>query len=235
MSSLPHVNYLQNFYKFLVEALKMSYFEGGSCHENAIKILLENNKFICVKKPSDCNKNNIINWIENPKDCTLNIGTFVIQPCGSNESPDIIISLSENIILPIECKSSKKPFPMYNSGGVKNDYLYIFCSKKYNKTTIYWGRDIISPQQQEQLLEIREKDRELHDNYNIIIKKADSNDRGWCSYPRHMLIQNGSGNDYFIHPDRKKCENNVLYYFDPMKNLQERICILEEQFKNIQK
>ena len=37
----------------------------------------------------------------------------------------------------IECKSCKKAHPVYNGGLPKPGVIYIFCSERYNKTTIF--------------------------------------------------------------------------------------------------
>ena len=77
---------------------------------------------------------------------------FEYQPNGSQKSPDFrinISNISEKKFLDIELKSTKGAYPMYNGGLPQKDVVYIFCSKKYNKTTIFFGRDIITERKRE--------------------------------------------------------------------------------------
>ena len=48
----------------------------------------------------------------------------------------------------LEAKSSTNtPYPLFNSGGIKHGYYYVFSCKKYNKTTIFRGEDITTFEQ----------------------------------------------------------------------------------------
>jgi hypothetical protein len=46
--------------------------------------------------------------------------------------------------LDLELKSSKEPKPVYNSGLPKRGVVYIFCSKKYQQTTVFFGQDVVT-------------------------------------------------------------------------------------------
>lgn len=212
-------------YDAIVEIGKMGYYENSAAesgntkgfarHEEAIKYVFEKYHLICQPKPSSCSKKNVENWIIHPETCPLSVGSFVEQPCGTHESPDFLVRIDEKNVIGVEAKSSKGACPMYNSGGVKNDFLYIFCSKKYNETTLYWGRDIITKDQQETLTELHRLQKEIEERFNKILQEQDNHGRGWSYYTRPMINQSGGSDktDYFKHPDRKQCEANVYSYF----------------------
>lgn len=195
-------------------------------HETAVEILFnafnlkEWKPFI---KPSH---ETVWNWIntsyqnttlENPNIIVNDMPfySYLSQPCGTHDSPDFIIKLNDSIIFGIECKSSENGYtPMYNSGGIKQPLIYIFCSKKTNSTTVYCGKDIMTVKQQQLLDELIEKQRIVEKEYNEKLKECDVNHRGVCYYTRPMIQQNGGASytNYFTHRDREKCEQNVYEY-----------------------
>ena len=69
--------------------------------------------------------------------------TVIIQPFGSQKTPDKIIKY-KNILIPWEDKSSKDIKPTYNGGLPKLECFYIFTSEKHDKTTINNMFDITS-------------------------------------------------------------------------------------------
>ena len=136
--------------------------------------------------------------------------TYVSQPNGIQNSPDFRITLNSGKTVDIECKSSKQTFPTYNGGLPKSGTVYIFSSKRYNETTIYFADDVVSPQKREQF-------SKLVDELNAVLKvhQADESwqedSRGFDFYIRNMYVQNGAGKkDYFKHAERQICESNVL-------------------------
>ena len=77
-------------------------------------------------------------------------GVFIEQPFGTQHSPDFIVKINDKFVIFLEAKSSETAlFPTYNSGGVNPEYLYVFCSKRTNSTTIYKGESIITLAQQQ--------------------------------------------------------------------------------------
>ena len=91
-------------------------------------------------------------------------------------------------------------------------FIYIFCTKKYNETTIYFAEDVVS-----------DADREWLDETVVLLnellteqqkkKPIDEFNRGFDFYIRNMYTQAGRGKkDYFKHSQRKSCESNVLNY-----------------------
>lgn len=226
----------QRFYAFLTNLLNMAYYSNESPrrhHENEIECLLKKHGFVRIcKKSISCTKQKVKKWTKSPKKCPLKIGEFIVQPCGTQDSPDFLIRVDKKTVLCIEAKSNTNPYPMYNSGGIKNNYLYIFSSKKYDKTTIYWGRDVISREEQEIIEQAKSINKNL-DNYNNKLKKCDNHGRGWYMSLRLSINQKGGKDytDYFKHPDREFCEQNVLDKFKNTDNQQIYYTDLLEQIK----
>ena len=191
-----------------------------SHHEDAVRDILISegvNEYITKQK-----KEAIHLWIEHPELSTrVPVNSFIYQPCGPNDSPDFIIKLSETFILAIECKSSNNHIPLYNSGGVKQNYLYVFSSNTTNETVTYMGSDIITIRQQElidaHIKEARERDEIL----NKKLRELDTNSRGISYYTRPMIGQSGGKKftNYFTHENRKNAEKSVLKFVEKIINL----------------
>lgn len=187
-----------NFFK---DVLTLPYLKGGyedSPQETKIKELLDKHNFSEVSKGSP-----------------MTPGQYIYQPNGNNKSPDFIVN-DNGKIYQLECKSVNKGVkPIYNGGLPREDYIYIFCSGKYNKTTIYLGKDIVPN-------EVRDIYERLLKELNIVLDKykdefinCKANDRGFGYFLRHMYIQAGKAEktNYFSHKDRNICEQNVLNTF----------------------
>ena len=142
--------------------------------------------------------------------------SYISQPCGTHDSPDFLVKLNKNIFLGIECKSADGYFPMYNSGGIKQNLIYVFCSKKVNATTIYVGKDVLSIEQQKLIDELISKQRLLEKEYNEKLKAIDVHHRGVSYYTRPMIQQSGGAEftNYFTHTEREQCEQNVYSFID---------------------
>ena len=134
---------------------------------------------------------------------------YIYQPNGTQASPDFRVQLVSGRTVDIECKSSKQTYPTYNSGLPKKGVVYIFSSKKYNETTVFFADDIVSDKK-------RTKLSNLVEELNTVLKSHQQDpdwqdDRGFDFYIRNMYVQNGAGKkDYFKHTDRQRCEENVL-------------------------
>ena len=223
-SPTPTILYTQ-FYNVLITLRNMPYYANGAAesgnvhgdskHEAIIKAALEGHEFVATQKPNGSTKEVCRSWVENTQNCPMEIGTFIEQPCGKQDSPDFLVRISKDCVIALEAKSSKNTTPLYNSAGIKNDYIYIFCSKKHNATTFYWGRDIITPEQQETLSELFRLQKEIEEVQNKLLNEQDTNGRGIYYYTRAMIGQRGGAQktDYFIHNDRVRCEENVLAFF----------------------
>ena len=193
-----------------------------SKHEDIICSVFENNDLI-LWNPDNKERpktNTILKWINNSidninDDIPLPDNSYMSQPCGTHNSPDFIIKLTKNIIFGIESKSTDKVCcPMYNSGGIKQNLIYVFCSNATNSTTIYLGKDIISVEQQKMIDHVIAKQRQLEKEVNIDLKALDINNRGISYYTRPMIQQSGGNKytNYFTHERRKECEDNVYKF-----------------------
>ena len=135
---------------------------------------------------------------------------YIAQPNGIQASPDFRVFLESGKTVDIECKSSKQTYPTYNGGLPKEGVVYIFSSKRYNETTVFFADDVVSKKKRQQFSNLVEE-------LNAVLKlhqmdeewKEDS--RGFDFYIRKMYVQNGTGKkDYFKHSERQLCETNVL-------------------------
>lgn len=142
---------------------------------------------------------------------TMPNGTFVEQPFGSHQSPDFLIKVADKII-PVECKSSDNTYPLYNSGGIKSNYYYIFCSKRTNSTTVYLGSSIIQAEQQSLIDAHIAQQRLLDEQLNKKLKQLDTNGRGVTYYTRPMINQSGGAEktNYMTHQNKQRDEMAVL-------------------------
>jgi len=136
---------------------------------------------------------------------------YEYQPNGEQNSPDFRVHLPSGKTVDIECKSSQQPHPTYNGGLPKKGVVYIFSSKKYNETTIYFADDVVSDRK-------REMYAQLVEDLNAVLKtyQADNSwsedERGFDFYMRAMYTQSGgkTKTNYFTHEQRAYCEQRVL-------------------------
>lgn len=196
-------------------------------HEDAVAAVFDNNGLAhwvpkSNEKPSS---EKVWSWIDysirNEKPQTELVTpmpdySYISQPCGTHDSPDFLLKLNKNIFLGIECKSADGYFPMYNSGGIKQNLIYVFCSKKVNSTTVYVGKDVLSVEQQKIIDELISKQRLLEKEYNDKLKAIDVHHRGVSYYTRPMIQQSGGAEytNYFTHAERGQCEANVYSFID---------------------
>ena len=134
---------------------------------------------------------------------------YVAQPNGIQASPDFRVTLDDGKTIDIECKSSKQTYPTYNGGLPKKGVVYIFSSKRYNETTVFFADDIVTDKKRTQLSNLVEE-------LNTVLKSHQQDpdwqdERGFDFYIRNMYVQNGAGKkDYFKHNDSQFSEQNVL-------------------------
>jgi len=148
---------------------------------------------------------------------TLPPMSFVSQPNGTQKGPDFLVRFGCHVVYNFECKSTdNNSTPLYNSGGIKQDFIYVYSAAKYNKTTLYIGGDVCSLEQQRLIDELVQRQNELAKEYNSRIKEADVTRRGVYYYTRPMISQRGGAEltDYFTHPDRKRCELRVYDFMN---------------------
>jgi hypothetical protein len=81
---------------------------------------------------------------------------------------------------------------------------------------MFCGKDVCSIEQQRLINELIEKQRILEGEYNEKLKKIDIHQRGISYYTRPMIQQSGGNKytNYFTHPERGQCEENVYTYLD---------------------
>ena len=205
MLSLP-------FYKN--EAAASGAVHNTARHEDALAQVLEENGFLRYPLASKLNRNDTLKWIHQPElSKDIPDGTFIEQPFGTHNAPDFIVKVNNNFVLFMEAKSSATSLhPTYNSGGVKQDLLYVFCAKKPNQTTIFKGDSVITLEQQRlidaHIIDARKRDEEL----NRKLKDIDPNHRGISYYTRPMIIQSGGASytNYFTHELRQQAETHAL-------------------------
>ena len=201
-----------NLHAFFKDAMKMEFAAGGyqhSDHENETENILQKNGFkkSSLKKITKKQRDKALAGGDIP---LLREGEYIAQPTGKNDSPDFIVRYNGKLYF-LECKSSKGLQPTYNGGRPKERYIYIFTSRSVNKTTIYYGRDVLNNEVRDLYDEFLLKNKE---NYKVFKSKLAlvDNSRGFDYYERHMYTQSGGAEftDYFTHKDRKLCETNVL-------------------------
>jgi len=201
-----------NLHAFFKDAMKMEFAAGGyqhSDHENETENILQKNGFkkSSLKKITKKQRDKALVGGDIP---LLREGEYIAQPTGKNDSPDFIVRYNGKLYF-LECKSSKGLQPTYNGGRPKERYIYIFTSRSVNKTTIYYGRDVLNNEVRDLYDEFLLKNKE---NYKVFKSKLAlvDNSRGFDYYERHMYTQSGGAEftDYFTHKDRKLCETNVL-------------------------
>lgn len=134
------------------------------------------------------------------------------QPNGSQNFPDFRVDLENGRTLDLECKSSQQAFPTYNGGLPHEGSVYIFSSKKYNETTVFFADDVVSQAKREMYSNLVEDLRAVLKTYQMDEEWKD--ERGFDFYVRNMYTQSGGKDktDYFTHADRNRCESNVLNY-----------------------
>ncbi len=190
-----------------------------SKHEDAVKDILMKHGFKNFDKPSVFRKETAWSWINTPSLATsMPPMSFILQPCGTQDNPDFIVKIKDNVVFGLECKSSKDTSPEYNSGGLTQNYIYVFSSQRTNSTTTYMGSDIVTPEQQKLIDEHREKHRKEDAILNEKLKLIDTNHRGVYWYTRPMIEQQGgkSYNDYFEHKSKTICQENVFKFLENM-------------------
>ncbi len=238
---VPQIIYIQSFWRgyqvrrltkdyrpcvlnAIQEILTMPYFKNGAaesglvhnvaCHEEALENVLKKHGFHRGEKPDGINRDDSLRWPKEPHLASeIPNGTYIEQPFGKQASPDFIIKVSNNVVILLEAKSSSKDTsPMYNSGGITQDFLYVFCSEKTNQTTIYMGSDIVTLEQQRLIDEHIKEARERDDILNAKLKELDSNHRGISYYTRPAITQKGGGEytNYFTHGHRSEVEQLAL-------------------------
>jgi hypothetical protein len=205
MSEIKSMSYFRNY------QATTGHVHNIASHEEAVACVLNNNGLTSLNMKFQRNEK-IDLIINNDKHSKIAKMSYVMQPFGTHNSPDFIVKC-ENTVFGLECKSSSNTnTPMYNSGGVTPHYIYIFCSKQSNQTTIYTGDDIVTSEQNQLIDKYISDCRERDDRFNKQLMLIDTNKRGINFYTRPMICQKG-GNEftnYFTHQNRSLAEANVF-------------------------
>ena len=208
---------LIKYYPFiccLKEIKSLPYIDNkDSNHEKKIIEILEKHglkKHILNKK---LNREETLKWSDEPSlSEEVPELSYIYQPFGSQGNPDFIIKIHNEFVMFLEAKSAKKEKPLYNSGSVHPNYIYVLCSQKYNRTTIYKGSSIITPKAIEIINNYIEKQHKEDEEINELLKKEDIHHRGISYYTRPMIGQKGGAeySDYFTHKNRERDEAYVF-------------------------
>ena len=137
---------------------------------------------------------------------------YEYQPNGIQNSPDFRVHYNGKTY-DIECKSSKQAFPTYNGGLPKEGVIYVFSSKKYNETTVFFADDVVKKSKRELFACLIEELNEVLKKYQAMPEWNDD-ERGFNFYIRNMFTQSGgwTRTNYFKHKDRGFCEDRVVNY-----------------------
>jgi len=212
--------------------LDMPYFKnenarsGGASfgHEDAVAVKFRHAGFTELPKTTypKMTKGLLKKWAQTSDDTELRkvakgmpLGTFILQPAGSQGFPDILVLDFNDRFIAVECKSGQNgECPMWNDNLPKPDTIYILSSGRQNATTIFMGRDVISPEEQALMDKEEAEIAKIVKQYNLKMAAIDKFNRGWLQKSRKQHFQGGGGakTNYFTHASREACETNALMY-----------------------
>lgn len=216
----------------LTSILAMPYYKneharsGGATygHEDAVAIRIKDSGFVEHPKTSypKLTKGLLKKWATTGDDTDLRkatanlpVGTFVLQPAGTQGFPDVLVKDFNDRFVAVECKSGKNgQCPMWNDNLPKPNTIYVLASGIKNETTIFLGHEVISPEEQTLMDEQEAEIAKIVKKYNLKMSAIDTFNRGWHQKSRKQHFQ-GGGNvktNYFTHASRKQCETNALEY-----------------------
>lgn len=193
-------------------------------HERAVSNKFSDYGFKEVSRDTfpKLNKSILKKWAESNVDSELREatqglqpGSFILQPAGSQNFPDILILDFDDRFLAIECKSGKNGLcPMWNDNLPKPHAIYVLSSGLVNSTTFFLGQDVITESLAKSQLKMIDELHKVVLKYKCINESLDVYKRGWNTKFRPQNFQSGgkSKTNYFEHQDRYKCEERVLEY-----------------------
>jgi len=193
-------------------------------HEDAVAVKLAEAKFVEIQKTAypKLTKGLLRKWAENGDDTALQAatkglpnGTYIVQPAGSQGFPDILVKDTNGRFVALECKSGKNgQCPMWNDNLPKPMAIYILSSGIQNATTIFMGRDVITPEEQALMDEQEAEMAAIAKKYQAKLEALDKFGRGFHQKSRKQHFQGGGGakTNYFTHASRTACEVNALKY-----------------------
>ena len=193
-------------------------------HEDAVAEKIKNSGFAEEQKTSypKLSKSILRKWAESGKTDDLETilalmpaGSYIVQPAGSQGFPDILVKDFGGRYVAVECKSGKNGLcPMWNDNTPKPIAIYVLSSGAENATTIFMGKDVITPEEQALMDELEQKLAKVVTTYTNKLKAIDKFNRGWIQKSRKQHFQGGGGakTNYFTHTSRQQCEKNALNY-----------------------
>lgn len=120
-------------------------------------------------------------------------GEYIKHPNGKQRFPDFLLRIN-NEFYNIECKSSKTSYkPMWNCSFPKSDNktIYVFTNRKENKTILFSGNEVITPELSIVLERYKNKTKQLEFEFNkelsMLTKKENPYDIR--VYARNMFVQ----------------------------------------------
>lgn len=193
-------------------------------HEDAVALKLADSGFAEKDKKDypTLSKSLLRKWATTGDETQLRLatssmpnGSYITQPAGSQGFPDILVKDFDGRYFAFECKSTKgSGTPMWNDSLPKPNAIYVMNSGKYNSTTLFIGRDVISSAEQKLMDEQEKAIEQIVEQYKQKLASMDVFNRGWLQKSRRQHFQYGGNTktDYFKHADRSKCEQNVLNF-----------------------
>lgn len=105
------------------------------------------------------------------------------QPNGSQQTPDIRVTLENEQQVDIEVKTSKTGIILWNSGLPKEGAIYIYSNTEDGGITFFMGEEIITSEERDALEMTRKANQATADITNKQLKASKSS---WNFYPRPM-------------------------------------------------
>jgi hypothetical protein len=212
--------------------LAMPYFKNENArssgavygHEDAVASKIREAGFSEEDKTSypKLTKGLLKKWAESNNDTDLRkatvgmpAGTFILQPAGTQGFPDVLVKDFTDRFVSIECKSGKNGVcPMWNDNLPKPNTIYVLASGARNETTIFIGKDVITPEEQVLMNEQEAEIAKIVKKYNSKMNAIDMFNRGFLQKSRRQHFQAGGNvkTNYFTHASRKQCETNALEF-----------------------
>ena len=146
---------------------------------------------------------------------TMPFGTFILQPSGSQGFPDMLVRDFNGRFIAIEAKSSGTGYcPMWNDSLPNPNTIYVLASGVLNETTIFLGKDVITPEELTLMAQQHVYINSIVADYNQKLAQFDKFNRGFVqkSRPQHFQFGGDSKSNYFTHSDRAQCETNVMEF-----------------------
>ena len=146
---------------------------------------------------------------------SLSVGSYILQPAGTQGFPDILVRDFNDRFVAVECKSGQTGLcPMWNDNLPKMDAIYVLSSGVTNQTTIFLGKDVITQEMLASQVAMVKELMTVVNKYREINKSLDLFNRGWDIKFRPQNFQNGGADktNYFTHANRHQCEANALEY-----------------------